>query len=83
MLDLPAGILPSRGFSSQSNWSEKKWLAERPKRPGTTLHTASTMLAVTGQPGKPPFEQALVQLERSAPADGSMPKGSFYFRQTR
>lgn len=76
MEDLPEGILPTRGFSSRSYWSEGGW----PSASGDQgkSYMLSTVLALNGK-NQSTLAQALEQLERSVAADGTSPAGDVYF----
>ena len=72
----PTSIRSSRGFSSGEFWANNGWpngSAEQGQR-----YVLSTMLTVTG-PKASSLDQAFKQLETSAQADGSKPKGTFFF----
>jgi len=67
---------PTRAFSSQTYWTEDgqpTGNAEDGRR-----YMLSSMLAVVREKGST-MKQAKEQLERSATADGTKPKGEFYF----
>lgn len=76
MEDVPDGVRLSRGFRSQAHWSKNGWpngSADQGRR-----FMLSTMLAMTEKGGSS-LEQALSQISKSVEADGSHPKGTFYF----
>ena len=89
MLDLPLGILPSRSFSSQANWSKNSWPNGNQKQGNQKQgiqrqddqgqrFMLSTVLAVTDDK-QSTLDQALAQLQSSVQADGTSPSGTFFF----
>ena len=74
--DLPVGLLPGKRFSSSQWWSKNGW-PNNSKQQGRR-YVMSVMLAVVRPTGST-RSQAIKQLERSVPADGTHPKGTFFF----
>ena len=72
----PTSIRSSRGFSSGEFWASNGWPNGSPEQ--GQRYVLSTMLAVTG-PKASSLDQAFKQLDASAEADGSKPKGTFFF----
>ena len=72
----PTNIRSSRGFSSGEFWASNGWPNGSPEQ--GQRYVLSTMLAVTG-PKASSLDQAFKQLDASAEADGSKPKGTFFF----
>ena len=72
-------VLPTQGFSSRYSWGRNGSINSQPEQ--GMQYLLSTMLAMTWDSGNSERE-ALAQIERSVAADGTRPKGTFYFCDT-
>ncbi len=80
MLDLPTDQRLSRHFQSSDYWGKNSWI-NGSKLQGQR-YVLSTMLAVTGNNGST-LDQAIKQIQSSCEADGSHPRGKFFFSKNK
>lgn len=73
------GQLPTRSFSNRMAWAGNGWPNADPT--AGKRYALSTMLAITHEQGST-LDQAIEQLKRSAAADSTYPRGTFYFTST-
>jgi len=73
------GQLPTRSFSNNYSWAPNGWI--NGEQAQGKRFVMSTQLAVADQLDNP-LENAIAQLKRSAAADSTFPKGTFYFANT-
>lgn len=80
MLDLPTDQRQSRHFQSNDYWGKNGWINGSESQ--GQRYILSTMLAVTGKNGST-LDQALKQIQSSCKADGSHPRGKFFFSKNK
>lgn len=80
MLDLPTDQRLSRHIKPNDYWGKNGWI-NGSKSQGQQ-YILSTMLAVTGENGST-LNQALKQIQSSCKADGSHPRGKFFFSKNK
>ncbi|MDB2685870.1 tetratricopeptide repeat protein [Mariniblastus sp.] len=76
LANLPIGKLPGRPFSSSQWWAKNGWPSKTEQQ--GRKYMMSTMLAIV-RPDGSTQQQAMRQLFRSVAADGTNPKGVFFF----